>query len=132
MADIDLTTGSMTIGDATFSKNPPGGAGTGNYDPFLTTHDGNAKGQTNDGVAKGFNHDQTPILDTDDARTLSLKLSDMPIELINGVAYYEFRVDLNENNSAAGKLVSLNEFKLYTSASPGTLPHFKNQTDKWG
>jgi uncharacterized repeat protein (TIGR01451 family) len=130
MADIDLTTGSITMGDATFSKTTPIGAGTGNYDPFLTTHDGN--GQTNDGVAEGFNHDQTPILDTDDARTHSLKLSDMPIELINGVAYYEFRVDLNESNSAAGKLVSLNEFKLYTSASPATLADFDSTTDELG
>src|SRR5262245_4480452 len=132
MADIDLTTGSITIGDATFSKTTPIGAGTGNYDPFLTTQDGNANGQTNDGVAEGFNHDQTPILDTDDTRTYSLKLSDMPTELINGVAYYEFRVDLNENNSAAGKLVSLNEFKLYTSASPATLADFDNTTDELG
>jgi VCBS repeat-containing protein len=132
MDDIDLTTGSITIGDATFSKTTPVGAGTGIYDPFLTTHDGNANGQTNDGVAEGFNHDQTPILDTDATRTYSLKLSDMPIELINGVAYYEFRVDLNENNSAAGKLVSLNEFKLYTSASPATLADFDNTTDELG
>jgi hypothetical protein len=84
MADIDLTTGSITIGDATFSKTTPIGAGTGNYDPFLTTQDGNANGQTNDGVAEGFNNDQTPILDTDGTRTYSLKLSDMPIELIDG------------------------------------------------
>jgi VCBS repeat-containing protein len=132
MADIDLTTGSITIGDATFSKTAPIGAGTGNYDPFLTTHDGNANGQTNDGVAEGFNHDQKSILDTDDARTLSLKLSDMSVKLIDGVAYYEFRVDLNENNSAAGKLVSLNEFKLYTSASPATLADFNNTTDESG
>ena len=85
MTDIDLTTGSITIGDATFSKTTPVGAGTGNYDPFLTTHDGNANGQTNDGVAEGFNHDQKSVLDTDDARTHSLKLSDMSVKLINGV-----------------------------------------------
>src|SRR5262245_36900169 len=132
MAGIDLTTGSITIGDATFSKTTPIGAGTGNYDPFLTTHDGNVNGQTNDGVAEGFNHDQKSVLDTDDARTHSLKLSDMSVKLINGVAYYEFRVDLNENNSAAGKLVSLNEFKLYTSASPATLADFNNTTDELG
>src|SRR5262249_45409790 len=132
MADIDLTTGSITIGDATFSKTTPIGAGTGNYDPFLTTHDGNANGQTNDGVAEGFNHDQKSVLDTDDARTLSLKLSDMSAKLIDGVAYYEFRVDLNENNSAAVKLVSLNEFKLYTSASPATLADFNDTTDELG
>jgi Bacterial Ig-like domain len=132
MADIDLTTGSITSGNATFSKTTPIGAGTGNYDPFLTTHDGNANGQTNDGVAEGFNHDQTNILDTKDTRTHSLKLSDMAIKLINGVAYYEFRVDLNEKNSAAGKLVSLNEFKLYTSARPATLADFNNTTDKFG
>jgi hypothetical protein len=41
-----------------------------------------------------------------------------PFKVIGGVEYYEFRVDLNENNSSAGKLVSLNAFKFYTSASP--------------
>jgi hypothetical protein len=131
MADIDLTTGTVTIGDATFTKATPVGAGTGNYDPFLTTHDSNANGQTNDGVSEGFNHDGTAILDTDDTRTHSLKLSDIPIKVIDGVAYYEFRVDLNENNGN-GELVSLNEFKLYTSASPATLANFDNTTDELG
>jgi hypothetical protein len=45
-------------------------------------------------------------------------LADIPVKVIGGVEYYEFRVDLNENNSSAGKLVSLNAFKFYTSASP--------------
>jgi len=33
-------------------------------------------------------------------------LADIPVKVIGGVEYYEFRVDLNENNSSAGKLVS--------------------------
>ena len=117
MADISLVTGSIDIGDATFSKTTPVGSGTGLYDPFLATHDSNANGQTNDGVAEGFNSDGTGILDTDASKTSSLKLSDMPIKVIDGVEYYEFRVDLNETNNVAGRIVTLNEFKIYTSTA---------------
>ena len=62
----------------------------------------------------------------------SLKLSDMPIKIIDGEEYYEFRVDLNENNNPTGQIVSLNEFKIYTSASPATLADFNNTTDEFG
>ena len=132
MADISLVTGSIDIGDATFSKTTPVGSGTGLYDPFLATHDSNANGQTNDGVAEGFNNDATGILDVDASKTSSLKLSDMPIKVIDGVEYYEFRVDLNETNNVAGRIVTLNEFKIYTSTSPATLANFNNTTDEFG
>ena len=132
MADISLVTGSIDIGDATFSKTLPVGSGTGLYDPFLATHDSNANGQTNDGVAEGFNNDATSILDVDASKTSSLKLSDMPIKVIDGVEYYEFRVDLNETKQRRRQNVSLNEFKIYTSASPATLADFNNTTDEFG
>ena len=132
MADISLVTGSIDVGDATFSKTTPVGSGTGLYDPFLATHDSNANGQTNDGVAEGFNNDATGILDVDASKTSSLKLSDMPIKVIDGVEYYEFRVDLNETNNVAGRIVTLNEFKIYTSTSPATLANFNNTTDEFG
>ena len=132
MADISLVTGSIDVGDATFSKTTPVGSGTGLYDPFLATHDSNANGQTNDEVAEGFNNDATGILDVDASKTSSLKLSDMPIKVIDGVEYYEFRVDLNETNNVAGRIVTLNEFKIYTSTSPATLANFNNTTDEFG
>ena len=120
------------MGTRPFSKTTPVGSGTGLYDPFLATHDSNANGQTNDGVAEGFNNDATGILDVDASKTSSLKLSDMPIKVIDGVEYYEFRVDLNETNNVAGRIVTLNEFKIYTSTSPATLANFNNTTDEFG
>ena len=133
MADISLVSGSIDIGNlGHFSKTTPVGSGTGLYDPFLATHDSNANGQTNDGVAEGFNNDATGILDVDASKTSSLKLSDMPIKVIDGVEYYEFRVDLNETNNVAGRIVTLNEFKIYTSTSPATLANFNNTTDEFG
>ncbi len=117
--DLDITpSGSSTnIGGVIFTDAVNTGSGTGNYNTFLAISD-------NDGVEEGFNSDDTPPIDAsnkdiDQAKTHTVKLSDLVIVTVNGVQYYEFRVDLNEANSDPNAQISLDQFKLYTSANGG-------------
>uniref|UniRef100_UPI0026050E98 DUF7507 domain-containing protein n=1 Tax=uncultured Sphingorhabdus sp. TaxID=1686106 RepID=UPI0026050E98 len=116
MADIDLTAegSETTIGGVIFQDADNIGSGTGNYEPFLAIRD-------NDGNEAGFNTDTDSNVasnpDIDQSKTHSVLLSTMPIIVIDGVEYFEIRLDINENNS--DELVSLNQFKLY--AGPNDL-----------
>ena len=118
--ETNLTTaGSQTtIGGAVFLDSANIGSGTGNYNTFLAVGD-------NDGNELGFNSGDTPPLDAsnnniDQAKTHTVLLSTVPVTIVNGVEYYEFRVDLNENNSNPSGQISLDAFKIYTS-SDGTI-----------
>jgi uncharacterized repeat protein (TIGR01451 family) len=117
VGDIDLRAAgsSVTINDAIFLDSANVGSGTGTYNTFLAIGD-------NDGNEEGFNSDDTPPLDSsnkdiDHAKTHSILLSEIPIKVVDGVEYYEFRVDLNENNSNPDGQISLDTFKIYTSSS---------------
>jgi uncharacterized repeat protein (TIGR01451 family) len=113
MADIDLTTpgSTTTIDGVIVTYGDPIGSGTGIYSPFLGIDD-------NDGDEKGFNTDATGVLDTDQSKTSSLTFNDLPVKVINGVDYFEFRLDLNQTN--ANTLISLTSLKLYYSSAPAT------------
>ena len=116
MADIDLTAegSETTIGGVIFQDADNIGSGTGNYEPFLAIRD-------NDGNEAGFNTDTDSNVasnpNIDQSKTHSVLLSTMPIIVIDGVEYFEIRLDINETNS--DELVSLNQFKLY--AGPNDL-----------
>lgn len=70
------------------------------------------------GTEEGYNTDGALVYDeiTSDTFTHSLHLRDVPIKTINGVKYFEFRLDINQTN--ANPLLSLNELKLYTTTNP--------------
>ncbi|MBO9545403.1 SdrD B-like domain-containing protein, partial [Caulobacter sp.] len=125
MADIDLTSAgsSTTIGGVIISYGDPIGSGTGIYDPFLAIDD-------NIGVEEGFNTDATGVLDTDASKTSSLRVADVPVKVIGGVSYLEFRLDLNETN--ANPLVSLNSMKLYFSSAPAVASDYNAGTQELG
>jgi hypothetical protein len=117
--DFDITPSgsSVTIGGVTFTDAVNTGSGTGNYNTFLAI-------SNNSGVESGFNSDDTPPIDAsnhdiDQAKTHTVKLSDLVIVTVNGQQYYEFRVDLNEANSDPNAQISLDQFKLYSSTNGG-------------
>src|SRR5688572_5931147 len=117
--DADITDAGdfVNIGGVIFTDAVNTGSGTGGYNTFLAISD-------NDGVEQGFNSDDTPPIDDsneniDQAKTHTVKLSDLVIVTVNGVQYYEFRVDLNEANSDPNAQISLDQFKLYSSANGG-------------
>lgn len=96
MADIDLRAAgaTATINGAIFADADNVGSGTGNYETFLAVKD-------NDGNLRGFNSDDAPPIDAsndnlDHAKSETVLLANIPITIVNGVAYYEFRTDLNE------------------------------------
>ena len=49
----------------------------------------------------------------DAAKSETILLGAIPIVVINGIAYYEFRTDLNENNNGFHPQLSLDQFKLF-------------------
>ncbi|HEY0629189.1 MAG TPA: SdrD B-like domain-containing protein, partial [Sphingomicrobium sp.] len=119
VADADITpSGSfVNIGGVLFTDAANTGSGTGNYNTFLAI-------SNNSGIEQGFNSDDTPPIDAsnkdiDQAKTHTVKLSDLVVVTVNGVQYYEFRVDLNEANSDPNAQISLDQFKLYSSANGG-------------
>ena len=113
-ADITPAGSFVNIGGVLFTDAANTGSGTGNYNTFLAISD-------NDGIEEGFNSDDTPGIDPsnkdiDHAKTHTVKLSDLVIVTVNGVQYYEFRVDLNESNSDPNAQISLDQFKLFSSS----------------
>ncbi len=113
MADIDLTSpgSTTTINGVIINRGAPIGSGTGNYSPFLGIRD-------NDGNENGFNTDATNVLNTDQSKTSSLTFNQIPIRVIDGVQYLEFRLDLNETNE--NPFTALNALKIYYSSAPAT------------
>jgi hypothetical protein len=108
---IDLTGGGKeVIGGAIFTTNDNQSTGTGVINPFLRLQaNGNEAGiNSNEGQAKLFDDTKAGIW------THDIKLADLGTKLIDGSNYFVFLLDVNENNSAAGHLISLDTFQLYT------------------
>ena len=111
----DLTT---TYGDeaeintAFFQTNAAtGSSGTGLIQAFVRTQaDGNEQGYNTAARPLSYDENSSPQF------TTSLKLSDVPVVAIDGVAYYEFRLDINQTNN--NPFISLDELKLYKGTSP--------------
>lgn len=115
---IDLTVqdASYTSADGTIwtqlSTDP---TGTGVYNPFL-------RFQAN-GIEEGLNTDGNANLTYDDVAgiwTHSLTLGELATVTVGGVDYYQFTLDINENNSAQGRYLSLDELRIYTVAGGNT------------
>lgn len=98
------------FGDAIFTVDYTQPAGTGVFDPFLTI-------QAN-GVEQGYNS-STPNFDTkrEPQWNHELQLSDLTTTSINGVEYFSFLLDINEPNSAATSMISLDALKIFTTSS---------------
>jgi len=106
-----------TINGAIYADADSLGSGTGSYNTFLAIQDNNDP----NAYEQGFNSDDSGSLDPtntemDAAKSHTVKLGDLVVTSVNGVLYYEFRVDLNESNSDPTiAQISLDTFKIYTS-----------------
>src|SRR5262245_62633662 len=105
------------IGGVIFEDAARVGSGTGNYNTFLAI-------SNNSGIESGFNSDDTPPIDAtnhdiDQAKTHTVLLSSLVQITVNGVQYYQVRIDLNEANSDPNAQISLDQFKIYTSTNGG-------------
>jgi len=121
--DVSSTTTQQTIstfsgqigGQFIVANNKQQPTGTGVFDPFLTIQ------QT--GQERGFNWglgspQTTAVLDEKaggSARTAPLLLSTLQTTTIDGVAYYQFKLDVNQ---VANGPISLNQVQVFQSGSP--------------
>jgi hypothetical protein len=111
---IDLTSGgSQNIGGAVFTTTENQSTGTGIINPFLRLQgNGNETGLNS-------NEPNAKLLDATKAGiwTHDITLADLGTTTFNSTNYYVFLLDVNETNSANGKLISLDTFQLYTRTS---------------
>ncbi|MDR7103318.1 hypothetical protein, partial [Croceicoccus sp. BE223] len=121
--DVDITdAGSSAVIDGViFTDAANVGAGTGNYNTFLALQDSNDPDQVEEGFNSGKavggasdpNAEDDSNEEMDASKSEAILLGAIPIKYVDGVAYYEFRVDLNEANSGDATLISLDQFKLF-------------------
>lgn len=99
--------------------------GTGVIEPFLRIQDNSTLEETKkngtvvpENSEEGYNTDNGTPWDTKAGLwTHNLLLSDLVVRNIGGVNYYEFLLDLNENNNALDRFISLNLVKIYTRST---------------
>src|SRR5437764_4631240 len=118
MADIDLTGTDSTadVNGLIFDWVEGENAGTGGFGTFLSIQ--------NTGTEDGFNTSPRALNDT--THTFDVPFSALSTQTVGGVAYYEFRLDLNEANSGANPLIQLEELKFYTSSRPAVATDYTN------
>jgi len=71
------------------------------------------------GVEEGYNTDARPLqLDENKSRqfTRSITIGQVPVVIVDGVAYREFLLDINQKSSSS--LLSLDELRLYVGDAP--------------
>jgi hypothetical protein len=111
----DLTSDGASCGptlyNAIFAEVSPQPTGTGYIDPFLRLQ---ARGQQEgyNTSARPFQQDQKNPLNF----THDILLSEVPVKIIDGVAYREFFLDINESKGHTNELLSLDELRIYLSA----------------
>ncbi|MBK0400438.1 hypothetical protein H0I76_14650, partial [Limibaculum sp. M0105] len=112
---FDLTTRAggdeATIDGALFrTQASEGSSGTGLIQAFVRVQ--------SDGTEEGYNTSERPLAYDENSSpsfTKSLLLNQVPIVEIDGIEYYEFRLDINQTNN--DPLLSLDELKVYTSTT---------------
>src|SRR5438874_514028 len=123
---VNLTTAnsSGTINDTVFATGTIQAAGTGVFNPFLQIQ--------NNGFEQGYNSDHSAQFNEKSplSHTHSILLADVPIVIgdgsngtTDGVAYREFRLDLNGANGGTKPYVSLDAFQIWQEES-GNLSGF--------
>ena len=118
---IDLTaaTSPVTYQQSIFAQSSQQPTGTGVFNPFVRI-------QMN-GTEAGYNTDARPVeFQTKDQNqwTHSLPLNTLQSVNINGTAYYQFTLDINEQGNA-NSLLSMNDFRVYLGNS-GSLTGFND------
>lgn len=126
-ATCDLTTDGASCGpsiyNAIFQEVSPQPTGTGYIDPFLRLQN-NGQQEGYNTSARPFQQDQKNPLNF----THDIQLSEVPVQVIDGVEYREFFLDINESNGRNRELLSLDELRLYLSPN-GELGSYDTTTN---
>lgn len=109
--DLNLEAGGTgTINGAIYTTSDNQSTGTGVIDSFVRVQD--------NGIADGYNASARPVMpdvNTSPNYTRDLKLSEVPEVTLGGVVYYEFLLDINQQNS--NPLLTLDKLQIYTRAT---------------
>ena len=112
--DFDVNGQGLVTIDGVIFEGGSINSGTGNFNDFL--------GIQNTGTEFGFNTDSSdpsnPHIKTSGNFTHTITLADIAIttDPDTGIAYYDFRLDANENNSSLEEAqISLDTFTIFTS-----------------
>ena len=112
---LDLTTQEFgTIGDAYFIRAYLQSTGTGIIEPFVRL-------STNKPISQGYNTSARPLeYDENNSPkfTRTLSLSEVPLFNIEGTDYREFLLDINQNGTADGRMLSLDAIEIYLATEP--------------
>ncbi|MEB3416939.1 SdrD B-like domain-containing protein, partial [Alteriqipengyuania sp. WL0013] len=115
--DLTTKTGSAAEinGSLFFIDQPDSSAGTGLIQAIVRVQDtGN---DATPGFENGYNSSARPVSyeeNTSPSFTTSITLDEVPKVVIDGVEYYEFRLDINQLNSSP--LLSLDNIQVFTSS----------------
>jgi len=126
---LDLTEDeSGMIGDAYFMRAYSQSTGTGVIDPFVRL-------STNQPISKGYNTSARPLqYDENNSPnfTRTLSLSEVPLFKIGDMYYREFLLDINQNGTTDGRMLSLDAIKIYLAAYPDLKPDLIEDPDSFG
>lgn len=117
---VNLTTRGATgsVNGALFEQIDPQSTGSGVIDPFVRINPGGSQD-----CEQGFNTSFRKLeMDENSSPTFThdLLLADVPVVNKGGIDYYQFMLDVNQNNKeATDHFISLNKIEIYTSASGG-------------
>jgi hypothetical protein len=123
-AVLDLTTQGAqgTLGGAIFRQLDPGAAGTDPTREFVRLQPGAPLGGLLGGLLggseRGYNTDARPLQfdeTSDPLATRSLRLGQVPVVTINGVAYREFLLTINQSSSSP--TLALDELRIYLGST---------------
>jgi hypothetical protein len=105
---VNLTTRGTSgiVNEAIFQQADPQPTGSGVIQSFVRLQGtGIEQGYNTDARSLQFDENKSPVF------TRSLRLNDVPIVIVDGVAYRQFMLDINQKASAP--LLSLDELKIY-------------------
>jgi hypothetical protein len=114
---VEQTIGGLIVHHLTTDERVTSGSGI--YAPFLHQ-------DSNGPLSIGYNSDENGNpLDVGSSQTEALQLSEIPIIYRAGVAYYEFRLDVNEPNND-NRQVALEQLRIYTATREASLADYNN------
>ncbi len=106
--NLTMAGSSGTIGGAFFQQGEVL-SGSGVFSSFVQlTGNNDVKQAYNTGVNNIYDNGSSPTFNH------SIQVSDLRVLTINGVGYYSFLFDINENNNATDKYLSLDMLAVYT------------------
>ena len=119
--EIDLTTvdssGSLTgtTGGVALFQQGSDNAGTGIFPSFVQI-EGSGAGN----IKQGYNTTVNGVLNTasSDVHNHEITIGDLTTVNIGGTLYYQFFLDVNENNNSTDRYVSLDDIRVITSTTP--------------